>query len=179
MQDIESYSDEELRCPLDAALTCFDDYWSLDSRSIPNVFGIYFIFSAPVSCVEPEVFNLLYIGSSGNCRDRLHKHGSNSENDCLRTILTSHKNLFCCNVAEYADEQMERVEAALIFNLSALGILDPTYNNDYMRKFPFGPTEVWIENPLIVNSPPVLSACPNWDIGKWRLQRQRRRRRQY
>jgi len=130
-----SLTDDQLFTPLQATIK-FSEYWaeSICGSKIDFQSGIYIVFSARYNKKEDTVSSLhrLYIGSSACISDRVTRHPKQKK---WTGALHRGKSLFF-TFADCANEQRERIEAALIFALK------PELNKEYSNFFPFGITKV-------------------------------------
>lgn len=114
----------------------FDGYWRDENRSgVPNKSGVYCVYECTYDANNKSVSvkKLIYIGESGNVRDRISNH--EKEKDWLRHVRAG--NQLCFSFAPiFPEEDRERCEAALIFKHK------PPENTEYIETFPFDKTHM-------------------------------------
>ncbi|PRY71914.1 GIY-YIG nuclease family protein [Halomonas ventosae] len=109
-------------------------YWTDEQLGeIPDISGIFCVYAGTAADDgEPGIERLLYIGESGDVRQRIRHHE-------LREAWASRLEageVLCYSVAAATYVYRERLEAALVH------VHKPPVNRDYIDRFPFDTTEM-------------------------------------
>ncbi|MBB3182958.1 hypothetical protein FHR95_000482 [Halomonas fontilapidosi] len=109
-------------------------YWTDEQLGdIPDISGIFCVYAGtPAGEGEPEVERLLYIGESGDVRQRIRHHELREK---WSGQLESGQ-VLCYSVAAATYVYRERLEAAMV------NLHKPPVNHDYIDRFPFDTTEM-------------------------------------
>ena len=114
----------------------FDGYWREPNISgLPDKSGIYGVYAATYdsSAKTVSLNRLVYIGESGDVRDRVQNHEKWPK--WRRELKTGE--ILCFNMAPISpQEDRERAEAAMIFKHK------PPCNEEYVNEFPFDQTTI-------------------------------------
>lgn len=114
----------------------FDGYWREPNvAGLPAASGIYPVYACTYDAVGQTVSinRLLYIGESGNVRERISNH------ECWPTWkrYLRQGEVICISAALVAPEaDRQRAEAAMIFHHK------PPANTEYVDEFPFDTTTI-------------------------------------
>ncbi len=110
----------------------FGGYW-LKTTSLPAASGIYCVYACVDKPETVSIDKLLYIGESGDMRDRVTKHNLL---ETWKKQLTAGQ-VLCFSAAQVAtNTTRKRAEAALIFKHK------PPVNDEYTNSFPFDTTTI-------------------------------------
>jgi excinuclease UvrABC nuclease subunit len=115
----------------------FDGYWLEDDKTdVPGVSGVYCVYAGKYLAEANRVGlrELIYIGESGNVRDRLANH--ERLRDWTRQLRTGET--LCYAVAKVNSGDRERAEAAVVYRHK------PPCNVEYISRFPFDSTHIEI-----------------------------------
>lgn len=114
----------------------FEGYWRYENRSgVPSKSGVYCVYEGTYDASDRlvSVNKLIYIGESGNVRERISNH--EKEKDWRKHVGTGNELLFSFAPVS-PKEDRERCEAALIFKHK------PPENTEYNNSFPFDKTHM-------------------------------------
>lgn len=112
----------------------FDGYWTDDIKDlVPSNSGIYCVYT----CIEKEngklsIKHLIYIGESGNVKDRLANHEHYED---WKTYIEKEQ-VLCYSVGLVSSVDRERCEAAMIFKHN------PPVNEQSTSGFDFDDTTI-------------------------------------
>ena len=113
----------------------FDGYWREPNKSsVPDKSGVYVVYECSYDAEKKTVSlkKIIYMGESGNARDRIDGHEKWPE--WRKQVRAG--NVICFSFAPIGNPDRERAEAALIFKHK------PPTNTEYVNSFPFDETTV-------------------------------------
>ena len=114
----------------------FSGYWRERNKGgLPAASGIYCVYEGQYNPSSDQVtlLNLIYIGESGNVRERIEDHERTS--DWRKHVRYGNELIFNSTLVQISDRQ--RVEAALIYEHK------PPENIEYKNSFPYDTTTVY------------------------------------
>ena len=115
----------------------FEGYWlEGDWGSLPSVSGLYCVYACTFDSAEDTVSikRLLYVGESGNVRNRVPEKPKNRRDKWARELKSAE--VLCVSCATISASDRDRVEAATIYRHK------PTCNEEYVDSFPWPETKV-------------------------------------
>ncbi len=105
--------------------------------SLPESMGVYFVYTCTRDAVAQKVSlqQLIYIGQAENIQKRLLAHEKLED---WKKLLKGQQ-ILCVSYAEVARKDLNRCEAALIFQHK------PSTNSDFVSNFPYEKTQISIK----------------------------------
>jgi hypothetical protein len=124
----------------------FDGYWRDQNKGgIPANSGIYCVYECTYNSEKKTVSlnKLIYIGESGNVRDRIDGH--EKYEDWKKHVRRG--NELCFSFGAVASSSRDRCEAAMIFKHK------PPENTEYRDEFPFDKTTMKLSGKIALLTP--------------------------
>ena len=124
----------------------FDGYWrDLKKGGVPAKSGIYCVYECTFNAQTNKVSlnKLIYIGESGNVRDRIANH--EKYEDWKKHVRQG--NELCFSFGAVASTSRERCEAAMIFKHK------PPENTEYRNEFPYDKTAMNLSGKIALLTP--------------------------
>lgn len=121
-------------------------------NELPECSGIYFVYTGFYNPLTKRlnIGDLIYIGESGNIRERICSHEKMDE---WKSYLVNSFTTLYFSISPLSEEDRKRAEAAYIYHHK------PIVNTEYKENFPFQMTR-------IISEGDIINLDPDFTVGK-------------